>query len=57
MPFTAATTQPTVESAREALMAAARAIELYIQTNNPGLLASADAACTAAKTAITTLQT
>lgn len=57
MPFTAATPQGTVEAARQAIIKAELALELYIQTNNPGQLAAADAACLAAGTAITTLRT
>lgn len=57
MPFTAATSQATVEAARQALIKATQLIELYIQTNNPGLLAQTDAAVLAASTAITTLRT
>lgn len=57
MAFTAATSQATVEAAREAAIKLVQTLELYIQVNNPGLLAQADAAASAAKTAITTLQT
>lgn len=57
MAWSAATPQATVEAAREALIKAVQLIELYIQVNNPSLLAQADTAATAAKAAITTLQT
>lgn len=57
MPFTAATPQATVEAARQALIKATQALELYIQVNNPGTLAATDAAVLAASTAITTLRT
>lgn len=57
MPWTAATSQATVETAREALIKAVQQIELYIQVNNPSLLAQADAAVLAASNAITTLRT
>lgn len=57
MAWTAATSQATVETTREALIKAVQQIELYIQVNNPGLLAQADAAVLAAATAITTLRT
>lgn len=56
MAWSAATSQATVEAAREALIKATQQIELYIQTNNPGLLAQADAAVAAAGTAITALR-
>lgn len=52
MPFTAATSQATIETARQAIIKAQLAIELYIQTNNPGKLAETDAALAAAATAI-----
>jgi ribosomal protein S9 len=57
MAWTAATSQATVEAAREALIKATQQIELYMQVNSPGLLAQADAAVLAASTAITTLRT
>lgn len=57
MPFTAATSQATIEAARQALIKATQKLELYIQINNPGLLADADAAVLAASNAITTLRT
>lgn len=57
MPWTAATPQATVEAARQALIKATQKIELYIQINNPSLLADADAAVLAAANAITTLRT
>lgn len=57
MAWTSATTQATVEAARQSLIAATKAIESYILVNNPALLAQANTALTTAKTAITTLQT
>lgn len=57
MAWTAATAQATVEAARQAIIAAEKAMELYIQINNPGYLAAANTALTTAKNAITTLQT
>lgn len=57
MAFTTATAQATVQAALESLIKAKQALELYIQVNNPSLLSAADTAATAAKTAITTLQT
>lgn len=56
MAFSASTSQATIETARQALIKATQQIELYIQINNPGLLSQADAALTAAKTAITAVQ-
>lgn len=56
MAFTSATAQATVEAARQAIIKAELALESYIQTNNPGLLATADAAVAAAATAITALR-
>lgn len=56
MAFTAVKPQVQVENVRQALIKAEQAIELYIQTNNPGLLATADASLTAASAAIVTLQ-
>jgi len=57
MAWSAATSQATVEAAREAALKFTQLVELYIQVNNPGQLATADAAATALKNAITTLQT
>ncbi len=57
MPFTAATSQTLVEAARQAIVKADKAIEQYMLTNNPGILATVDAALLAASTAITTLRT
>lgn len=56
MAWTAATSQATVEAAREALIKATQEIERYIQVNNPGRLATADAAVEAARAAIVTLR-
>lgn len=56
MAFTAATPQATIEAARQALIKAELALELYLQINNPTLLAPADAALTAAATAITAVK-
>ena len=57
MAFTAATSQATVEAARQAIIKADKAIEQYMLTNNPGILTTVDAALLAAATAITTLRT
>lgn len=56
MAFSSATAQATVEAAREALISATQKLELYIQTNNPGLLTVTNTALTAATTAITAVQ-
>lgn len=56
MAFTAATSQATIETAREAIIKAGQLLELYIQINNPGLLAQTDAALLAASTAITAVR-
>lgn len=56
MAWTAATPQATVEAAREAIIKAELAIELYIQVNSPGLLTVANTALTTASAAITALQ-
>lgn len=56
MAFTAATPQATIETARQAILKASQLLELYIQTNNPGRLADADAALLAASTAITAVR-
>lgn len=56
MAFTTATPQATVEAARQAIIKAELALELYMQVNNPGQLATADAALLAASSAITTLR-
>lgn len=56
MAFTAVKPQSQVEATRQALIAASKEMELYIQVNNPGRLASANASLTAAAAAITTLQ-
>jgi hypothetical protein len=53
MAFTAATSQTLVETTRQKLLAAEAAVELYLQVNNPGLLAGAIAALAAVTTAIT----
>jgi hypothetical protein len=52
MAFTAATAQATIETARQAIIKAEQKLELYIQINNPSLLADTDAALAAAATAI-----
>lgn len=57
MAWTSATAQATVESARQSLIAALKAVDAYMLVNNPALLAQANTALTNAKTAITTLQT
>jgi len=57
MAFTTATSVDTVYATRGALITAVHALDNYTLTMNPAQLAAADAACTAAKTAITTLQT
>lgn len=56
MAFTVATPQSEVQAARDTLIAAEKAISLYLQVNNPGLLATADAAATAARDALLALQ-
>jgi hypothetical protein len=57
MAFSAATSQATVQAALESLSKAYLALQQYMLVNNPGLLSTADAAATAAKNAIITLQT
>ena len=57
MAWTSATAQATVESARQSLIIAMKAMDAYMLVNNPTLLAQANTALTNAKTAITTLQT
>lgn len=52
MAFTATTSTVLVEAAREKIIAAEQAIELFIQVKNPGLVAVTDAAMAAAITAI-----
>lgn len=56
MAWTAATNQTLVQAARDALITAEKQVQLYMLVNNPGALASANAACTAAAAAITALQ-
>jgi len=56
MAFTAATPQATIEATRQAIVKAEKALELYMQLNNPTLLAAADAALTAAAAAITAVK-
>jgi hypothetical protein len=56
MAWTAATSQTLVEAARQKFIAAAQALEAYIQVNNPGKLATANAAVDAAEAAAVALQ-
>jgi hypothetical protein len=56
MAWTAATSQTLVETARQKFLAAAQALEAYIQVNNPGKLATANAAVDAAEAAAVALQ-
>lgn len=56
MAFTAATSQALVEAARQALIKATQSIELYIQVNNPGRLATVNADLDAAEAAIVAVQ-
>lgn len=52
MAFTATTSTALCEAAREKLIAATQAMELFIQVKNPGLVSGTDAAMAAALTAI-----
>lgn len=56
MAWTAATAQATVEACRQAAIKFELAIEAYIQVNNPGLLADAQAKLDALQAAMTTLE-
>lgn len=56
MAWTASTSQTLVQTARDALITAEKQVQLYMLVNNPGALASANAACTAAAAAIAALQ-
>lgn len=53
MAFTAATAQSLVQTTRDKLIAGQIAIELYMLSNNPGLLAGAVSALAAVTAAIT----
>jgi len=57
MAFTTATSIDTVYATKAALIAAVQALDKYVLVSNPSVQAAADTACTAAKAAITTLQT
>lgn len=56
MAWTAATSQATVEAAREALIKTGLAVEKYIQVNNPSLLAAAQAAVDDLQAKLTALE-
>lgn len=56
MAFTAATPQTEVQAARDGLVKALKAVEQYMQVNNPELLSTADAAVTVARDALLALQ-
>lgn len=56
MAFTVATPQAEVQAVRDTLIGALKAIEGYLQVNNPSLLTPTDAACTAARDALLALQ-
>lgn len=56
MAFTTATSQTLVQATRDALIKAEKAVLLYMLVNNPGQLAAADAALTAAAAAITAVK-
>lgn len=56
MAFTAATPQATVETCRQNIVKAEKALDAYLQINNPTLLAQADAALTALATSITAVK-
>lgn len=56
MAWSAATSQTLVEACREAAIKFQLAIELYIQVNNPGLLADAQAKLDALQAAMTALE-
>lgn len=53
MAFTAATSQTLVQTTRDKLIAAERSMFLYMNVNNPGLLAQAVADLAAVTAAIT----
>lgn len=53
MAFTVATSQALVQTTRDALIAGEKAVEQYMLTNNPGVLAGAVTALAAVTAAIT----
>lgn len=56
MAFTAATSQTLVEAAREQIIKTEIQLELYMQVNNPALLAQTNTSLTACIAAINALQ-
>jgi hypothetical protein len=56
MAFTAVKPQAQVQAVLESLSKAYLAVEQYMLTNNPGVLAAADAALTANTATVATLQ-
>lgn len=56
MAWTAATPQAEVQAARDTMITAEKAVQAYMNVNNPNRLAAANTAVTAALTALLALQ-